>query len=224
MMIITKTIDMLERILKLLLIVSSVLLCLACSPLKPLPPKSETVYTLAPVSSLQRADSISRTKATAKQNKTTLLVSIPKVHSEYRGNAMVYSSKPYQVEKFSKHRWIDQPAKMLQPLLVQVMQNVPEFNSVMASPFSGRSDYRLDTEIIDFKQDFSQSQSQFKLTLQASLIDSTSQRVIASKQFSRTQATKANNPKSGVTAANQAVMALMNELESFVEGEFKDIS
>lgn len=206
-----------SKLKNIILLALTVVLSQACSPLKPLPLQEEHVYTLAPSKSgKQPKQVVTKHDNRSQSGAKTLLVTMPKSAPELNAKSMIYSQKPYEIQAFAKHRWVNKPAKMLQPLLVQSIMNNPQLQSVVASPFAGRSDYRLDTEIIDFRQDFSGEQSQFQITLSAHLVDSKSQRIIASRQFTRVNQAVANNPRAGVTAANQAIDKLLEELEQFI--------
>lgn len=203
-----------SRLLFLLLLISSMHMLTHCSPLQPLPNPPESVFTLT-MTGDERSDHVKPT-VQAQQNKTTLLVTLPRAHPIYRTKAMIYNKNDHEIQQFAKHRWIDQPAKMLQPLLVQVMIAQPKFFTVVASPFAGRIDYRLDTELIDFKQEFQGDHSDFRVTLLVHVVEVQSQRVIASRQFSQVKRTQNPDPKAGVYAANIAVADLLKDVRDFV--------
>lgn len=194
----------------LLWILTPVILC-ACDMLKPLPHQADNVYTLSPPAVNQFNGG--NTQVVAKP--ITLLVNVPKTHPTYQNHGMIYRQHAYQVEAYSRHRWVSSPVKMLQPLIVQRLSSMPQFHAVVASPFAGRSDYRLDTEIIDFSQVTDKAPGYFQVTIAAQIVDAKTSRVISSRRFSYQQPTTSLDPRAGVIAANQAMARILEDLAVF---------
>ncbi len=146
----------------------------------------------------------------------TLLVSDPVASPGYRSDNMRYMITPYRLEKFSKNTWVATPASMMLPVFVQAINNTGYFKAVVTSPFSGLTDYNLQTDILEFEQNFMLPQSRFIMIVQADLVNSKTNKIQASKRFSAIVPTQQNDPYGGVMAANQAAQKITRQLARFV--------
>jgi len=149
-------------------------------------------------------------------SRKTLMVSQPDVRSMLDTTAMAYSKEPYQIDYFAKHRWSLTPASMLQPLIVQTLQNTHYFYAIGSGGSLGRYDYVLNTELIQFQQWFFQCRSIFKMTLRAELVDANSGKIVAAHQFCVTARAPCCSPYGGVIAANEAAATLLRQLAGWV--------
>jgi cholesterol transport system auxiliary component len=116
---------------------------------------------------------------------------------------------------YTRSRWADTPSRMLAPLLADAIQATGQFQALYAVPGSIAADYRLDTELIRFHQDFTQQPGVVHITLRAQLIDLRENRVVRTQQFNMVEPTTANDSYGGVVAANRAVSQLLDELAQF---------
>lgn len=180
-------------------------LIVGCSPLK-LP--NPTMYQLAPTMPV-----------TASANRPvaeTLLVSLPQNAAGYDSEKMAYVQHQYQIGYFTKNQWVDNPASMLQPLMVEALQNSHHFAAVTGAPFSGLTDWRLDTTVLSLQQDFLTRPSQIELIVDARLVQTATQRIVAGKRFTVTVPAPIDTPYGGVQAANQATTLFLQQLTQFV--------
>lgn len=152
---------------------------------------------------------------TAKSGQLTLLVDTPKASQAFADTQMAYIDKPYQLAYFSYHEWAATPAQMLQPLLMQTIQNTGHFQAVITNANQARYDLVLNTRILNMQQVFLQKPSQFQLSIQAQLINNDSHRVIATQQFTIIEPAPTDSPYGGVIAANQATGKILQQLTHF---------
>ena len=108
------------------------------------------------------------------------------------------------------------PAQMLQQLMSDSLRHTQSFHAVVQSPFIGKSDLRLDSNLQLLQQEFYSQRSQIHVRLSATLVDSQSHRILASKQFDITNPAASNTPYDGVLASNQAVSRLLSQLNRFI--------
>lgn len=146
---------------------------------------------------------------------TNLLVSDPTLPAWLNTTNMAYQLQPSQVNYFSKNVWADTPSHMLQNNIVASLGQSGHFHAVIAEPFSGSYDKRLDMRILNFSQDFTQKPSQFRLQVLAILVSGQTQQVIASEIMNENVICQSDSPIGGVTAANIAVAKLNNALLLF---------
>jgi len=145
----------------------------------------------------------------------TLMVTEPNVKPFYNATDMIYSKGPYSIAAYSKNSWADPPAQMLQPLIIQTLENTLHFKAVIPTTSLGKYDYILNSQLIDFKQVFFGRESIFQITLRVELIDEVTRNVIAEKEFSVSAFSPQNSPFGGVVAANCATEKLLTELTTW---------
>ncbi len=184
----------------------SAYLLTACT-FRPLPAENAHLY---------RIDKASQSVVRATPTSATLLVALPAAVPPYTNSAMIYMNQPHAVNQYIKNRWVASPARMLQPLFVAALEQSHRFHAVVSTPFAGHTDWRLDTEILTFEQDFIEdAHSVFKLNVRAELIDMVSHRVVATRRFLIKAPAERANPKFGAFAANDATAKLLQELVVF---------
>ena len=146
----------------------------------------------------------------------TLLVTLPVANPGFSSSNMVYVMVPYNLRYFSQHRWVAPPTEMILPILADVIRAKGYFKAVLVPPFSGITTYRLDTNLITLQQEFIQPTSQIRLAMQVSIINNTTNKVVASRRFQVLLPTSANNPYSGVLTANKATDKMAHQIARFV--------
>ena len=151
----------------------------------------------------------------------TLLVSEPVAAPGYDSSKMRYMITPYKLQSFSKNKWVAPPANMLLPVFVQSLLKSGYFKAVVTSPFSGLTDYNLQTDVLEFEQNFMRPQSRFVVTVQADLVNSHTNKIQASRRFSSIVPAQQNDPYGGVMAANQAVAQVSSQIAQFVRRSAK---
>ncbi len=145
----------------------------------------------------------------------TLLVVPPEVSAAYQTIEMAYSIKPYQLSYFSNNRWAETPSQMLQPLIIQSLQNRHYYHAVVTPSYIGHYNYLLKTQLLELQQDFTQKPIVYRLVLRAQLSSAATSRVLAVKQFNVEVPVARATPYAGVIAANQATVIMLRELANF---------
>jgi len=133
----------------------------------------------------------------------------------YNTSDMAYSKHHYQVSYFAKNSWIETPAQMLQPLIVDTLRKTHYFHAVSSSVALGNYDYILNTQILRFEQDFTWSPSIFRISLRAQLLNSASNRIVASRDIVINEPAMQDTPYGGVVAANHATARALAEMAKF---------
>jgi cholesterol transport system auxiliary component len=144
-----------------------------------------------------------------------LELSVPRARPGFDTPLMAYTQRTNALEYFTKNRWADTPARMLAPLLVQVLDHSGGFRAVVQAPSLAAAELRLDTEVVRLQQDFSARPSRVRFTVRAQLIDVGARRVLASAEFDETEITPSDDPYGGVIAANRALGRLLERLAEF---------
>jgi cholesterol transport system auxiliary component len=190
---------------------SMVLLLGGCSPFQPVKSASLRSYAL-------EAQFAPAAKASGD---LTLLVNAPGARSGFDSARMIYLKKPHEIDYFSENQWVDNPARMLAPLLVQALESTAQYRAVVTTRSAVTADLRLDTEIVRLQQEFLARPSQVRLTLRVQLIDMRSKAVLATREFDVTEPAPSDDPYGGVLAANRAVKTALQQIADFSVQESK---
>ena len=145
----------------------------------------------------------------------TLIINPPHAGAGFDSSRIIYVRETHKLEYFSHNEWVDTPARMLAPLIVAAVENSGKFRAVVLTPSAAAGDLRLDTEIVRLQHDFGSQPSRVRFTLRAYMVDNTTRRVLASREFDETVAAASRDPYGGVVAANRAVQTVLENLASF---------
>ena len=185
----------------------------ACSVLAPVQVPPMSTYTLGDVSTI--------TQPSHPKTHTILMASNMVANAGYDSQKMTYLNVPYKLKAYSVNQWVSPPAQMLLPLMVRSISQAGYFYAVVMPPYSGLSDYQLDSTLVNLQQEFIKPTSEVRLTVAVTLISAQLNQVIASKQFQVVVPAPGNNPYSGVLAANHAAQMLAQDVAQFTVDQVK---
>lgn len=146
---------------------------------------------------------------------TTILVSTPDTLPVFNTTQMAYTKTLYRVDYFSQHQWVETPSQMLSPLIIQTLQNTHGFRAVLTPVAAGHYDYILSTQITQLQQNFIYQRAIVQFSLRAQLVNASTNRIVASSQFSADEPIGNITPYNGVMAANRAVARVLAQLAVF---------
>jgi len=187
-------------------VLATALLLTACAGLSAPQTTQQNIYVLE----VQAAPKVSSAR-----RDLTLAVSTPQARPGFDTSQMAYVQQAFELNYFVTSRWADEPAHMLEPLLVQALEQSEAFRGVVPAQGTVPADVRLDTELLRLQQDFTTRPSRVLLTLRVQLIDVRNKRVLAVKQFDEAETAASENAYGGVTAANRALQRLLGQLAEF---------
>lgn len=141
-----------------------------------------------------------------------LLVTRPQARADLDSPRMAYRQQDHTLHYFARSRWADAPAQLLLPGMVEALEASGRFAAVVRVGSAATPDLRLDSELLDFSQDFRVEPSVFRLRLRVQLVDLERRAVISSRIFELQRTAPAQTPYGGVQAANAAWQALLPEL------------
>jgi cholesterol transport system auxiliary component len=144
-----------------------------------------------------------------------LEVSMPRSWPGFDTSQMAYVQRPYELDYFAANRWADTPARMLDPLLAQALEQSGSFKAVVHSPSPVPPDIRFNSELVRLQQDFTTRPSRVEFTLQLQLIDVRGKRVIATKLLDEVENAPTDDAYGGVTAANLALQRILQQAVDF---------
>lgn len=188
-----------------------VLLASGCGSLLPKGPDPPSVYSL---DGLPDRHPVTRPRTTSDTD-PSLVVNPTRAAPGFDSPHMVYVRTAHQLEHFAHSEWIAPPARMLEPRIVAALETAGGFRSVAPSTSGIAGDMRLDTEVLRLQQEFGAGPSRVRFTLRASLLDTTTRKIMSWREFDETAATDSETPYGGVVAANRVVQVVMDQLSRY---------
>ena len=153
--------------------------------------------------------------ASAVKRDLVLAVNMLQARPGFATAQIAYLQQPHELNYFANSRWADTPAHMLQPLLLQALEQGSGFRAVVAAAGAIPADVRLDIELVRLQHDFTTRPSRVQITLQAQLIDVRNRRVLAVQQFDATENAGREDAYGGVSAANRLVQRVLGQVAEF---------
>jgi cholesterol transport system auxiliary component len=142
----------------------------------------------------------------------TLLVTVPEPAPGFESTHMVYVKIPYELNSFATSQWVETPARMLAPVIVQRLEDSALWSAVVQMPTSVRGDFRLDIDQVALAQEFLQQPSRVRLALRAQLTTIRDPGVIGARSFEVWEEASSEDAYGGVLAAQRAVRRLLDGL------------
>jgi cholesterol transport system auxiliary component len=158
------------------------------------------------------------TAANPAAGSAVLLVTRPQARADLDTPRMAYREQDYTVRYFARSRWSDAPAQLLLPGMVESLEASGRFAAVVRVGTAAAPTLRLDSELLDFSQDFRVEPSVFRLRLRVQMIDLGTRAVIASRILDASMPAPEQTPYGGAQAANAAWRTLLPELVAFSTG------
>ena len=143
-------------------------------------------------------------------------VSAPRAAAGFGSADMLYMARPHRLERFARHRWVDPPARMLEPLLVRALEASGLFAAVGTPGVPIQADLRLDSEVIYLQLRVDADAQRLQLALRVSLIAVADGRLLGSTNIDLEEVSEEATPYGGVQAANRAVSRAMERLIAFL--------
>jgi cholesterol transport system auxiliary component len=147
-----------------------------------------------------------------------LVVAQPRAAPGYDSRRMLYVRQHQTLEAFAFHEWVEPPAQLLAPLMLQPLQ-AGGFRAVLLAPSAAAGGWLLETELLALHQDFGTQPSQVRLRLRAVLLNAGTRQVMAWREFEASVPAARDDPAAGVQAAQAAVQQVLRELALFCEVE-----
>jgi len=191
-------------------ILATVLLLAGCAGMSTSQAVSQNIYVL-------EAQPVIDT--TQLKRNLVLAVSTPRARPGFDTNQIAYVKLPHELNYYVTSRWAVTPARMLEALLLQALEQTGSFRSIVQIAGAVPADVILDVELIRLQQNFEMRPSRVQLTLRGQLIDVQGKRVLAVKQFDESENATSEDAYGGVVAANRAVQRILGQLAEFCVSE-----
>lgn len=115
----------------------------SCSLLMPARTDKEGAYTINVVP-----------HPVTKAPKRAISLVVPQLNSNpiFNTTQMAYEQHPHQIKFYAHNHWAATPAQMLQPLIIETLQDTHYFRNVSPSSTVGSYDYILNVQLMELKQ------------------------------------------------------------------------
>ncbi len=147
-----------------------------------------------------------------------LVVNVPVARPGFETPRMAYTQRPYEMSYYATHQWADPPARMMIPLLVQVLEQTGAWRAIVPMPTSVRGDYRVDIDQVELIQTFLQKPSQMRVALRMQIIKLPDYLVLGTRLFDVVEEAASEDAYGGAVAANLAVNRLVKEVAGWLSG------
>ena len=126
---------------------------------------------------------------------------------------MNYVQGDFKVYQYSKSIWSDSPSDAVIAEIVKFLKDTKLFQSVHTSKSRVKSDLILETNIEEFIQHFNDEldQSYVVISITFTVVDITTNKVIATKSFQAKKKSKTLDASGGVEALNKALSDILYE-------------
>jgi cholesterol transport system auxiliary component len=144
-------------------------------------------------------------------------VNVPRAAAGYNSNRMVYVRQALTQEAYTRSVWVDTPARMLAPLLVNHLQQSGLFRAVLQAPSGAQADLRLDTTVVRLQQDFLQLPSRVHVEWQLSLMNTSKREVLAWHHIHVVRLAPSDDAAGGAQAGNAATQEALRQATDFLQ-------
>jgi len=128
-------------------------------------------------------------------------VLLPRAAAGYNTARMAYIEDPNRLDFYAYSQWVDTPAYMLQPLLVDALRESGRFRTVVKSPSPVRTRFRLITDDLTVVQQIDGNRNLVRIGLRLQLLDAKEGKLIIDEPMVAERSTEAN-PRAGAAMAN----------------------
>ena len=139
-----------------------------------------------------------------------LKVDMPNFSSKHNTEAIVYSSKTHQLDRYAHSEWKEPLPTLLQEWLLQSMERSNLFTGVMRGTSRAKVSMFLESDIIRFQHNL--KQQSVEVSLRLTLLDYNSRKIIRHKIFNYQHAVSIPSAEGAVDSFNQILKKLDHDL------------
>lgn len=142
----------------------------------------------------------------------TIMVMQPQSLKESMSQKMRFSYSPTEQGAYLNSKWSNDLGKLVQGTLIYTIQSSGMFKGVVSYGSTAQADYRLESTVFDFSHHVRGRASHAIVSIQFILVSTHTGKLIKSKRFSYSEATKTTNAEGYVEATDRALERLSKDL------------
>ncbi len=150
----------------------------------------------------------------------TIRIYEPKALSSINTKAILYSKNAVEQEEYALSKWSDKPSKMVQKLIAKHLTSQNKYKYITSSNIKVPTDYKLISELVEFKQIFTEHKSYADFSIRVYLINNNTQKVYF-KSFTYNKLSNTNNAKGLVYGINNISNNFLLDLQNFIQKSLK---
>ncbi len=188
----------------------SLLFLTACIPERVAP--APEIYTLSP-----QWDN--NAQADKKHYKNTAIIKLAAIYAaqDLTSTNILYSKTPFSRDHYTFSRWNDAPTKLLQSLIQVCLEKSNLFQAVIPTISASKTDLILETTLQDLSHRIHEDgSSEGIIRANFYLIDNSTNKVLATKEFVSRVSASRQNAQAAVIALNKAATKMANDLVSWL--------
>ena len=148
----------------------------------------------------------------SKFKQKTIKVTYPRSLKEKISPKMRYSYSSAEEGVYQNSQWSNNIGKLLEGTFIQALDESRLFKAVLSYASTAQEDYRLESTVFAFTHQVRGEHSDALVSMQFSLIDAYTGKLVKTKRFSYKVATKTVDAKGYVEATNEAVDRLTKDM------------
>ncbi len=148
----------------------------------------------------------------SKFKQKTIKVTYPRSLKEKISPKMRYSYSSAEEGVYQNSQWSNNIGKLLEGTFIQALDESKLFKAVLPYSSTAEEDYRLESSIFAFSHQVRGEQSHALVSIQVSLINTDTGKLVKTKRFSYKVATRTTDAKGYAEAANEAVDRLTKDM------------
>jgi len=146
----------------------------------------------------------------------TLLIELPAADPGFDGRGIAYQEVEHELRYYTRSRWADAPARMIETALVNALESSGLFKAVLRGAGAAGADYRLRSELLRLEQIFPAGQpSHVELALRVQLIGGQPRQVLATRVIRARAPAGSEDAAGAVRGAHAALAQALGELVEF---------
>ncbi len=146
----------------------------------------------------------------------TIKVSFPQTLKDKITTKMYYSYSLNEQGTYLNSQWSNNIGKLLEGMFINTLTQSQLFHGVLPYASTATEDYRLESTILDFSHHVRGTDSYAIVSIEFSLIDTDTGRLIKSKRFSYKEFTTTTDAKGYVEASTKALTRLNKALVTWI--------
>lgn len=159
---------------------------------------------------------MTKEKVNLNKKEKTIQVTEPKAISSINSRNILYSNDELQQEAYALSKWSDRPTKMIQKLITSSLNKTHNYKYVTTSNIKVQSDFKILSEIIQLKHEFTENKSYAVFSIDIYLNEKETNKIYF-KNFSYKTALENGNAKEFVKVSNKQINNFLEELNIFIK-------
>ncbi|WP_072680265.1 ABC-type transport auxiliary lipoprotein family protein [Arcobacter sp. LA11] len=150
----------------------------------------------------------------------TIRIYEPKALSSMNTKAILYSRNSIEQEEYALSKWSDKPSKIIQQIVAKYLTKQNKYKYITVSNIKVPTDYKIMSELVEFKQTFTKNKSYADFSIRVYLINNHTQKVYF-KSFTYNKLSDTNNAKGLVYGINNISNNFLFDLQQFLQKSLK---